>query len=164
MRHRTGPSLSPFAAGALTLAVVVAATYMAFAQHVPFTGGGHELRAVFADAANIQPGSPVRIAGVEVGEVMDVEPRGEAALITMELEDAGLPVHEDAELKVRPRIFLEGNFFVELEPGSPSAAELEPGGTIPASQTAAPVQIDQVLTTLQSDPRTTRWRSARGSD
>ena len=39
----------------------------------------------------------------------------------MEIEDKGLPIKEDAELKIRPRIFLEGNFFVDLEPGSPSA-------------------------------------------
>ena len=49
----------------------------------------------------------------------------------MEIKDKGLPIHEDAELKIRPRIFLEGNFFVDIEPGSPSRRELEDGGPIP---------------------------------
>ena len=40
----------------------------------------------------------------------------------MELSDEALPIKEDAELKVRPRIFLGGNFFVEVEPGTPGLA------------------------------------------
>ena len=74
-------------------------------------------------------------------------------MVTMELQDKALPIKEDAELKIRPRIFLEGNFFVDLEPGSPSADELGDGGTIPVTHTAAPVQLGDVLTALQSDTR-----------
>ena len=157
MRRAQARGISPFAAGAIGFALFVAVTYLAFAQNVPLVGGKYELKAVFENAANVQSRSPVRIAGVQVGQVKGVEPlEGEdasAAVVTMEIDDAGLPIHEDAELKVRPRIFLEGNFFVELQPGSPSAPELESGDTLPLAQTASPVQIDQVLTTLQSDPR-----------
>ena len=70
--------------------------------------------------------------------------------VTMEIEDKALPLHEDAELKIRPRIFLEGNFFVDLQPGSPTAPELDDGGTIPMTQTAAPVQFGDLLAALQS--------------
>ena len=42
----------------------------------------------------------------------------------MEIDEEGLPIHRDATLKIRPRIFLEGNFFVDLRPGSPSAPEV----------------------------------------
>jgi phospholipid/cholesterol/gamma-HCH transport system substrate-binding protein len=157
VRRAQARGLSPFAAGGIGLAVVVAVVYLAFAQNVPFVGGGYELKAVFENAASVQPRSPVRIAGVQVGEVKGVEPVGDGdadtAVVTMEIDDVGLPIHEDAELKVRPRIFLEGNFFVELRPGSPSARELDSGATVPVAQTSSPVQIDQVLTTLQSDPR-----------
>ncbi|MCW2993774.1 MAG: hypothetical protein JWQ18_1269, partial [Conexibacter sp.] len=55
--------------------------------------------------------------------------------------------------KVRPRIFLEGNEFVDLQPGTPSAPTIDDGDTIPSTQTAAPVQFDQILTALQSDTR-----------
>ncbi len=44
-----------------------------------------------------------------------------AALVTMSLNKNGLPIHKDATLKIRPKLFLEGNFFVQLSPGSPSA-------------------------------------------
>src|SRR5262249_19588675 len=52
-----------------------------------------------------------------------------------------------------PRIFLEGNFFVELDPGSPSAPELDSGGTIPVTHTSTAVQLDEILTALQSPVR-----------
>ena len=41
--------------------------------------------------------------------------------------DNGLPIKEDARLKIRPRIFLEGNWFVDVTPGSPSAPVLDGG-------------------------------------
>ena len=56
-------------------------------------------------------------------------------------------------MKIRPRIFLEGNFFVDLTPGTPGAPELDDGDTITVTQTSTPVQLDQVLTALQSDTR-----------
>src|SRR4029078_11631829 len=74
--------------------------------------------------------------------------------VTMELQDKGLPIKKDAELKIRPRIFLEGNFFVDMEPGSPSGDNLPDGGVIPVTQTAAPVQFGDLLTALQRDTRT----------
>ena len=49
----------------------------------------------------------------------------------MEIESRGLPIHTDATVKIRPRIFLEGNWFVELQPGSPSAPTLSSGAHDP---------------------------------
>ena len=76
-----------------------------------------------------------------------------AALLVMELNDSALPLHEDATAKIRPRIFLEGNFFVDLKPGTPGSPQLDSGDTITITQTATPVQLDEVLTSLQSDSR-----------
>jgi ABC-type transporter Mla subunit MlaD len=72
----------------------------------------------------------------------------------MEIESRGLPIHSDATLKLRPRIFLEGNWFVDLQPGSPSAPTLSSGATIPVAQTSDPVQLDQVLDALNAPTRT----------
>ena len=52
--------------------------------------------------------------------------------------------------KIRSRIFLEGNFFVDLTPGTPSADKVGDGDTIPVTQTSTPVQLDQLLTALQT--------------
>ncbi|HEX5852101.1 MAG TPA: MlaD family protein, partial [Solirubrobacteraceae bacterium] len=138
---------------AIALAVIVAlTTYFGFTKHVPFKHG-FRLKAQFATAMNIHPKSPVRIAGVDVGKVSSIERDGKAGLVTMEIESRGLPIHADATLKIRPRIFLEGNWFVELRPGSPSAPTVSSGDTIPITQTAQPVQLDQVLDALDTDTR-----------
>jgi phospholipid/cholesterol/gamma-HCH transport system substrate-binding protein len=147
--------MSPFRAGLLALVLLGVLTYFGFTKANPFANP-YEFDAVFRTASNLQPNSPVRIAGLDIGKVKSVEPVDgdtEGARVTMELEEKGLPIHEDAQLKIRPRIFLEGNFFVDLQPGSPSSPELDDGGTIPMQQTAAPVQLGDVLNALQSDTR-----------
>ncbi len=127
--------------------------YLAFTKHVPFTSYGYELKATFANSANIAKNSPVRIAGVEVGKVISSERDGDATTVSFTVEESGRPIHTDAFAMVRPRIFLEGNFFVDLDPGSPSAPDLDSGATIPLSRTSTAVQIDEVLTALQSPVR-----------
>jgi phospholipid/cholesterol/gamma-HCH transport system substrate-binding protein len=150
--HSAG--MSPVTAGAILVVILVVVTYFGFTKDIPFTHG-FRLQGVFETANNIRPGSPVRIAGVNVGKVKKVERAGgsDAAVVTMEIQDKGLPIHKDATMKIRPRIFLEGNFFVDLKPGTPSSPKLEDNDRIPMTQTAAPVQLDEVLTALQSDPR-----------
>ena len=144
-------------AGLLALVVILVGTYFGFTKANPFASP-YELTAAFDTVNNLKPNSPVRIAGVDVGKVKTVEAvSGDsgAAVVKMEITEAGLPIHEDATMKIRPRIFLEGNFFVDLSPGSPSAAEIEEGDntTIPTTQTSAPVQFGDLLASLQSDTR-----------
>jgi phospholipid/cholesterol/gamma-HCH transport system substrate-binding protein len=147
--------MAPVTAGAVALVVTVVAVFFAFHKDVPFTHP-YEMTAVFDNVAAIQVNSPVRIAGVNVGKVSKVEPAGRdstAAAVTLKIDKEGLPIHRDAELKIRPRIFLEGNFFVDLRPGTPGSPALPAGGAIGPSQTSAPVQLDQVLGTLKSSTR-----------
>jgi phospholipid/cholesterol/gamma-HCH transport system substrate-binding protein len=142
----------PMRFGIALIVLLALITYFGFTKHIPFKHG-FRLKAQFATALNIQPKSPVRIAGVGVGKVSSIERHGKGGLVTMEIESQGLPIHEDATLKIRPRIFLEGNWFVELQPGSPSAPTISSGHTIPITQTADPVQLDQVLDALNTDTR-----------
>jgi virulence factor Mce-like protein len=152
-RRRAG--ISPFKAGLIAIVLIALLAYFGFTKSNPFSHP-YELHAVFDNVNNLKRNSPVRIAGVDVGKVKTVEPVTEgdgAARVTMEIKEKGLPIHEDASVKVRTRIFLEGNFFIDLSPGSPSAPEMDDGDTIPIQRTAAPVQLGQVLTALQSDTR-----------
>jgi phospholipid/cholesterol/gamma-HCH transport system substrate-binding protein len=147
--------MSAFRAGVIALVVLVVAAYFGFTKSNPFENP-YQLHAVVRDAQNLKSGAPVRIAGVEVGKVTGVESAeaGEpAARVTMELRNDALPLHEDARLQIRPRILLEGNFFVDLQPGSPSAHELADGGTIPVSQTSNAVTLPDVLSVLDRDVR-----------
>jgi phospholipid/cholesterol/gamma-HCH transport system substrate-binding protein len=139
--------------GLVSLAVITVAVLLAWTKELPLQSH-YEIKAAFSSTNNIRTGSPVRIAGVEVGKVIGVERAGrDGAIVTMRIDDKGRPVRTDATAKIRPRIFLEGNFFVDVTAGSPSAPELEDGATLPVQQTATPVQLDEVLTALQSDAR-----------
>lgn len=150
-RGMGGPG--PTAVGIFVILLIVFGLYLAFAKRLPFTSPGYELQATFANSANIRTKSPVRIAGVNIGEVTAVERRGEASVVTFTVEDEGRPVHDDATAQIRPRIFLEGNLFIDLHPGSPSAPELEDNGDIPVTRTSTAVQLDEVLTALNSPTR-----------
>jgi ABC-type transporter Mla subunit MlaD len=152
--YRRGPrGLSRTALGLIIVLLIVIGTYLAFAKEIPFAGRGYEAKAVFENTATLRGTNPVRIAGVNVGEVTEVEAEGNTTEVTFTVDDEGLPLHTDATIEIRPRLFLEGNFFLDTHPGSPSAPELPDGGTIPVTQTSTAVQLDQVLTTLQKPER-----------
>jgi len=141
-------------AGIIALAVIGVAVYFGFTKAVPFRDH-FEVRAAFKTVNDLKPNSPVRIAGVNVGKVSEIQhlPGGRGGLVTMRIDDRTIPIRSDAQMKIRPRIFLEGNYFVDVKPGSPTAAKLDEGDTIPVQQTAAPVQFGELLTALQSDTR-----------
>jgi phospholipid/cholesterol/gamma-HCH transport system substrate-binding protein len=154
-RRRSAAGIPPVKAGVLALVVIGVLAYFGFTKSNPFADP-YELKAVVDNARNLQPRSAVRISGVEVGKVTEIEPIAgsePATRVTMELREDALPLHEDAELKVRPRIFLEGNYFVDLQPGSPAAPELDDGDTLPRSQTSAAVSTSEVLAVFKSDVR-----------
>jgi phospholipid/cholesterol/gamma-HCH transport system substrate-binding protein len=148
--------MTAFRAGLLAILILVVATYFGFTKANPFANP-FELQAVVRDAQNLKQGAPVRIAGVDVGKVTKIEAAEDgraAATVMMELEKDALPVHTDATAEVRSRIFLEGNFFVDLRPGSPSEENYESGDTIPVTRTTASVTLPEILSVLQSDVRT----------
>ncbi len=172
--------------GLLLVALIAVGSLLAYTKKLPWSHG-YQVEAVFTTAQNVRVKSPVRIAGVNVGEVTGVEhctvddpacsgtPGGssiqaaagdssqpsdtggstgtQAAIVTMEINDEGRPIKEDATFKLRPRLFLEGNMFIDLHPGTPEAPEAPDGHVFPVNQTSASVQLDQVLTTLQSNVR-----------
>ena len=158
LRSRPGRfGLAPFVVGAITIVLVLITAYFAYTKNNPFSSP-YELQAVVRSANEMKARSPVRMAGVEVGKVTKVEPIAaderdllpghedeSYARITMELDEEALPIKEDATLKIRNRIFLEGNYFVELHPGSPSAPEVDEDWTLPPNQADFPTQQHQVL-------------------
>ena len=151
----TGVRRPAFRAGLIGLVVLVIGTYFAFSKSVPFRSH-YEVNAVFNTANNLKEDAPVRIAGVDVGKVVGIdhpEPGKELAIVKMRITDEGRPVRSDATVKIRPRLLLEGNFFVDMRPGTPQGKELEDGDTLPVSQTRSPVQLGQIFTALQSDTR-----------
>ena len=160
MRNQSGRRLPNYMIGLIMMIILAVASYVAFTKQVPW-GGGTEFKVVFNSAQNLRPNSPIRIAGVEVGKVKKVEaldadgddaeataagsaPTG--AVVTMEIDDDGLPWKDDATFTLKPRLFLEGNLFVDVRPGSPGAPVVDAGYTFPPAQTSNTVQLDEVLT------------------
>ena len=150
-RPPTGPSF--LATGIVAAILILILSYLAFAKEIPLVGSEYAVTATFDNAATLRETSPVRIAGVNVGEVTGIELEGEVAKVTFTVSDEGQPLKTDSRVTIRPRLFLEGNFFLDLNPGSPSAPAIEDGGSIPVTATATAVQLDQVLTTLQQPDR-----------
>jgi phospholipid/cholesterol/gamma-HCH transport system substrate-binding protein len=156
-RNKSGRKrpMTNFRAGLIAVALIALFAYFGFTKTNPFASPP-TVTAVFENATGLKPRSPVRIAGVEMGQVKQVTglPGGTgAAEVTMEVKDAALPLHTDAEAKIRTRIFLEGNFFVDIRPGTPSAPILPEGDPIPMKNTYSPVQLGDVLRVLKSDVR-----------
>ena len=155
MTRNQRQGLGPIPWAIIVIVFAVIGTYLAWKKELPFRSH-FEVDAVVRTANQMRAGSEVRIAGVTVGKVTKIEAVGDdeqAARVTMRINEKGRPIHKDATLKIRPRILLEGNFFVDLSPGSPSAPALGDGDTIPINQTAGPVQLDQVLGAFTADTR-----------
>lgn len=146
-RPRRRRRLHPLAITVPVLLVVVAITFYAFNQGLPFV---HHFTAsaVVSNSVNVRSGDPVRIAGIDVGAVTAVQPAGDGSRITFTLDANGLPVHRDATIRIRDRLFLEGSYYLDLNPGTTGAPMLKDGGAIPESQTQSPVQFYQVLSTF----------------
>ena len=157
--------MSKFTAGLIGIVLIVVFSYLAFTKFANPFAHKYTVHATFANANGLQPGSLVRIAGVNVGTVTSVSQEPgcksasstpnacQAADVTMNITSQGLPIHDDATFAIRPRIFLEGNFFVDVSPGTPQAPVASDGHTFPIQQGVEPVQFDQVLTGLQGNTR-----------
>ena len=154
--RRHGPRVRPLYAGLIAIAAIAAASYVVFGGSLPFRSSPFVLRAVFTSNTQIHIPSPVRIAGVDVGRVTSVRavaPGSSAGVVTMQISPDGLPIHADATAAIRERIFLEGNVYIDLRPGSPSAPILASGATLPAANTSGPVQLGDVLSSLTVSAR-----------
>lgn len=144
------------AAGAIGILVIFVICWLVFGGPIPFAGSGFELKAVYTSETELHLASPVRIAGVDVGEVTDIKHIGgnsPATLVTMSIAGNGLPIHADATTNIRPRLFLEGNYYVDLQPGTPQAPTLSSGATLSSPHNSGPVQLDRVLSALNSNAR-----------
>jgi virulence factor Mce-like protein len=150
--------MHPFWVGLIAGGLAIFVFYLAYSGWNPMDPLGSPGRLLKVQVASGQglllKRSPVRFAGVDVGYVTAIDrgPEG-TAIISTKLEDNAPPVHADAAAKVRPRTFLEGNYFIDLQPGSPSAPPMADGGTIPIARTSIPVQFDQVVSIFTRDSR-----------
>jgi ABC-type transporter Mla subunit MlaD len=133
---------------AIAIFATVFVTYYAFNQGVPFV---HKFTfyALTNNSVNVRADSPVRIAGIDVGSVQGVSPGpGNTSKIAFTMDSNGQPVHTDATIRIRDRLFLEGGYYLELDPGTAGTPVAGDGHTFQPSQTQSPVQFFNVLSTF----------------
>jgi phospholipid/cholesterol/gamma-HCH transport system substrate-binding protein len=105
------------------------------------------------NAQAVQPGQgqTIRSAGVEIGEIGDVELEEGVAVVEMQLEPRyeGY-VRQDATALLRTKTGLK-DMFVELDPGE--GRPLDDGERISVAGTAPDIDPDEVLAALDADTR-----------
>jgi ABC-type transporter Mla subunit MlaD len=109
------------------------------------------VRAIFDNASTIVPGEDVKVAGVPIGVVseMDVTDDNKAAVVLQIDDEKFAPFKSDASCKIRLQGLI-GERFVECEPGSADARQLatiEHGDgkgerLLSVDHTSAPVDLD----------------------
>ena len=159
MTHAIKTHMRDFVAIIVLFAISIAcAGYILTNQRLRFPLVEEEpfvLKAEFSDAQAVVPGQgqTVRVAGMRVGDIGDVELRQGVAVVRMELDrEFDDLVHSDATALLRPRTGLK-DMFVELDPGTKSEPLLKANGTIPIENTAPDVDADEVLSALDRDTR-----------
>jgi ABC-type transporter Mla subunit MlaD len=142
--------------GAGTLLIAGILVFLVFGGGVPGTGPA-KLEVLAKDAGVLRVGAAtkVRVAGVDVGTVSGLEPaEGKPGFskITVALNDKAPAFRRDATVKIRPRLFLEGNFFLDINPGSPDAPALG-NNPIPPGAVTLHVAADEVFSAFDSETR-----------
>jgi phospholipid/cholesterol/gamma-HCH transport system substrate-binding protein len=107
------------------VAILVAGTFILgdvqFRDHFPVVIS-------FANADGLPNKGPVKVAGVEVGQVYKIELDGPRAKVTARIQE-GVAVHRDARARVSSTGII-GSKYMEMTLGSPSAPLLQKGDVI----------------------------------
>ena len=128
--------------------------WVAFGGPTPLASKGYLMKVPFTEAGLLGVQSDVRISGVSVGKVSDIElgDNGRAiATIEMENEYAPVPVNTRAILRQKT---LLGETYVELTPGEDEREKLPDGGQIPTAQVSQATQLDEIFRTFDANTRT----------
>jgi phospholipid/cholesterol/gamma-HCH transport system substrate-binding protein len=106
-----------------------------------------------ANAQAVQPGQgqTVRVAGIEVGRIADVEVEDGVAVVTAEVEpEYDNLIRRDATALLRPKTALK-DMFVEVDPGRGSP--VPDGGRITVANTLPDINPDEIYAALDADTR-----------
>jgi phospholipid/cholesterol/gamma-HCH transport system substrate-binding protein len=141
--------------GLLTTLVILSQQRQPYPSWIPFLGDDQfELKVELSTAQAVTPGQgqTVNMAGVQVGDITEVDLENGRAIVTLGIDRPYEElIHEDATVLMRPRTGLQ-DMTIEVDPGT-SGEIVDDGHTIPLSQTEPNVQPDQILASLDGDTR-----------
>ena len=154
--------------------------WISFGGPSPLKPEGYRVEVPFAEAPALVVESDVRISGVSVGKVKEIELSDDGnAVATLEIDAQYAPIPVDTKAILRQKTLL-GETYVELTPGSPgepggsdslgaqsattdtSSAEsgfVPEGGTLDAGQVSEAVQLDEIFRAFDEPTRLAfqRW-------
>ncbi|WP_082582115.1 MCE family protein [Aeromicrobium sp. Root236] len=118
------------------------------AADLPLPGGSvdgptYELKAEFEDALNLAVGAPVKVDGVTVGRVRDVEVRDFTAHVTLDVKRS-TPLRRGAEARLRSTTPL-GELFVQIDDAA-KGTRLAAGATLGTDDTSVAPTIEDTMT------------------
>jgi virulence factor Mce-like protein len=107
---------------------------------------GLRVTAYFDKTVGVYSGSAVRVLGVPVGAITDVQPQGELVKVDMVL-DGDVRVPEGAHaIIVAPS--LVSDRYVQLAPAYTAGPAMASGSTIPRERTTTPVELDDLYASV----------------
>ena len=132
---------------AIAIAGLVLMGLLAFAvfdsANLPIIGGGTGYTAYFAEAAGLQAGNEVRVAGVIVGRVTGISLAGNKVAVNFKVKGAWVGDESQAAIKIKT---LLGDKFLALKPLGTQPQN--PGTPIPLSRTTSPYDVTQAFNGL----------------
>jgi virulence factor Mce-like protein len=145
--------LAVMTAFALSCFGVLLWLWLSFGGTVPLQPQGYRFHVHFPEATQLAKQSDVRISGVPVGKVVDME-QGPANRTdaTIEMRSAYAPVPRDARAMLRTKTLL-GETYVDLTPGNPRSGMLPDEGKLPNSSVAPTVELDEIFRSFDRPTR-----------
>jgi len=124
--------------GVLTIAAIVIAAVLIFSLTGTkgFSWQRYSLKTRFANVAGLATGSPVRIAGVEVGTVTSVQLAGEEVEVVFQVNEKNKPLITDKSVARLGSVSLLGQSAVDITPAA-SGTPIEPWGYVPQGKAVA---------------------------
>lgn len=139
---RSVSTLIKFAIFGLVMAVLTAFLFLVFSDSR--TGATNEYSAVFKDASRLKSGDTVRIAGIRVGTVKDVELQADRSVLVTFDADKNTVLTTGTQAAIR-YLNLVGDRYLELV-DTPDSTQIVPaGGQIPEDRTAPALDLDVLL-------------------
>lgn len=125
-----------------TPVVVIVIALLAYLTYQWATSpSGTKITVYFQNADGLYKGDDVKVLGVGVGTVADIQPEANDVRVTLRVSGARIPADASAAI-VSPS--LVSGRFVQLTPAFTGGATMSDGGSIPLSRTAVPVSFDEV--------------------
>ena len=128
--------------------------WSAFGGPVPLKPHGYRFNASFLEATQLAQEADVRISGVNVGKVKEIDLDEEAGRTNalIELDEEYAPIPKDARAILRQKTLL-GETYVELTPGTEVAGDIPEGGRLETTRVAPTVELDEILRAFDQETR-----------